>query len=371
MKLSGKNIIGTEVLRSEESFVATSPLDGTVLDGRFEMAGVADVDTAIRLALVAFESFGKSSGTSRADFLERIAAEIELLGDDLLQRAHLETGLPLARLTGERGRTVTQLKMFAALAREGSWVDARIDVALPLRQPLPRCDLRRMLVPLGPVIVFGSSNFPLAFSVAGGDTASALATGNPVLVKAHRGHPGTSELVALAVRRAVPAGHADSYPLDMLSEILNDRTGRLYLEMVEGRGIASSVATASDTRKYAGLFAFEAQTRGDSTPQTLEQAWYDVLEKLQKEPIGERELRKVKNRVAAGNYRRLQSNMSLLIQLAFVDTLLDWREINDGPKKYEAVTAEQIQQVAQKYFGSTNRSVATYQRETAEINPTP
>ena len=169
----------------------------------------------------------------------------------------------------------------------------------------------------------------------------------------------------------VPAGHADSYPLDMLSEILNDRTGRLYLEMVEGRGIASSVATASDTRKYAGLFAFEAQTRGDSTPQTLEQAWYDVLEKLQKEPIGERELRKVKNRVAAGNYRRLQSNMSLLIQLAFVDTLLDWREINDGPKKYEAVTAEQIQQVAQKYFGSTNRSVATYQRETAEINPTP
>ncbi|MEI6164376.1 MAG: pitrilysin family protein [Planctomycetota bacterium] len=177
---------------------------------------------------------------------------------------------------------------------------------------------------------------------------------------------------AIEIRyHTVPAGHADSYPLDMLSEILNDRTGRLYLEMVEGRGIASSVATASDTRKYAGLFAFEAQTRGDSTPQTLEQAWYDVLEKLQKEPIGERELRKVKNRVAAGNYRRLQSNMSLLIQLAFVDTLLDWREINDGPKKYEAVTAEQIQQVAQKYFGSTNRSVATYQRETAEINPTP
>ena len=177
---------------------------------------------------------------------------------------------------------------------------------------------------------------------------------------------------AIEIRyHTVPAGHADSYPLDMLSEILNDRTGRLYLEMVEGRGIASSVATASDTRKYAGLFAFEAQTRGDSTPQTLEQAWYDVLEKLQKEPIGERELRKVKNRVAAGNYRRLQSNMSLLIQLAFVDTLLDWREINDGPKKYESVTAEQIQQVAQKYFGSTNRSVATYQRETAEINPTP
>jgi NADP-dependent aldehyde dehydrogenase len=127
------------------------------------------------------------------------------LGDDLIERAHRETGLPEARLIGERGRTVGQLKQFAHVVREGSWVDARIDTAIPDRQPAPKPDLRRMLVPIGPVIVFGSSNFPLAFSVAGGDTASALATGNPVIVKAHSGHPGTSELVATAIVRAITA----------------------------------------------------------------------------------------------------------------------------------------------------------------------
>jgi len=128
-----------------------------------------------------------------------------VLGDELLKRAHLETGLPEARLTGERARTAGQLRLFAQIAREGSWVDARIDHAIPDRQPAPKPDLRRMLIPIGPVVVFGSSNFPLAFSVAGGDTASALATGNPVVVKAHSGHPGTSELVATAIRRAVIA----------------------------------------------------------------------------------------------------------------------------------------------------------------------
>src|SRR6185369_7462264 len=107
------------------------------------------------------------------------------------------------RLTGERGRTIGQLRLFAQVAREGSWVDARIDHAIPDRQPAPKPDLRRMLIPIGPVVVFGSSNFPLAFSVAGGDTASALATGNTVIVKAHSGHPGTSELVATAVRKAI------------------------------------------------------------------------------------------------------------------------------------------------------------------------
>lgn len=133
------------------------------------------------------------------------------MGDALPARARQETGLGIDRLTGERLRTVNQLRLFARIVREGSWVDARMDTALPDRQPLPRPDLRRMLVPIGPVVVFGSSNFPLAFSVAGGDTASALATGNPVVVKAHRGHPGTSEMVASAIVRAVekcgmPAG---------------------------------------------------------------------------------------------------------------------------------------------------------------------
>jgi predicted Zn-dependent peptidase len=161
----------------------------------------------------------------------------------------------------------------------------------------------------------------------------------------------------------VPGGHVDSYPLDMLAELLNDRTGRLYRGLVEGRGIASSARTESDTRKYAGLFSFEAETRGSAAPEALEQAWYEELKKIQEEEIPERELRKVKNRVAAGNYRRLENNMSLLVQLAFAEALLDWREINDGPRKYEAVTAADIQRVAKKYFAPTNRSVAVFKRQ--------
>ena len=165
----------------------------------------------------------------------------------------------------------------------------------------------------------------------------------------------------------VPAGHRDSYPLDMLAEVLNERTGRLYTSMVEGRGIAATASAGSDTRKYAGLFSFDAMTRGDATPEQLEQAWYEELVKLQTEKLPERELRKVKNRVAASNYRRLENNMSLLIQLAFSEALLDWEEINDGPAKYESVTAEDIQRVAKKYFDETNRSVAIYRRDTEQV----
>jgi predicted Zn-dependent peptidase len=161
----------------------------------------------------------------------------------------------------------------------------------------------------------------------------------------------------------VPAGHVDSYPLDMLAEILNDRTGRLSLGLVEGRGIAAAAQAASDTRKYAGLFAVSAQARGTATPEALEAAWYEELAKLQGEDIPERELRKVKNRVAAQNYRKLESNMSLFVQLAFAEAVLDWREINEGPAKYEAVTAADIRRVANTYFKASNRSVATYRRQ--------
>ena len=161
----------------------------------------------------------------------------------------------------------------------------------------------------------------------------------------------------------VPAGHVDSYPLDILAEIFNERTGRLYTGLVEGRGIAATARAASDTRKYAGLFSFEAQARGEATPEQLEQAWYEELAKLQEAEVPERELRKVKNRIAADNYRRLENNMSLLIQLAFAETLLDWREINEGPAKYEAVTATDIRRVANEYFKPTNRSVATFIRQ--------
>jgi len=206
MNPHGLNFIGARLAPgSGEILQASSPLDGQVLPGDFQLAGPAEVDAALTAAEAAFTTYRETPGAARAVFLERIGEEIVALGDDLIQRARAETGLPEARLLGERARTVGQLRLFAEAARDGSWVDARIDTALPDRQPLARPDLRRMLVPLGPVVVFGASNFPLAFSVAGGDTASALATGNPVVVKAHSGHPGTAELVAGAVRRAVVA----------------------------------------------------------------------------------------------------------------------------------------------------------------------
>ena len=185
-----------------ESFFAISPLDGKRLEPAFHAANLAEVEEAMRLAEAAFGVYRETTGKERAGFLERVADEIMALGDALIERANLETGLPPARLAGERARTVNQLKLFASVATEGSWVDARIDPAIPDRKPLPKPDLRRMLIPMGPVVVFGSSNFPFAYSVAGGDTASALATGNPVVVKAHSAHPGTSELVAGAVIRA-------------------------------------------------------------------------------------------------------------------------------------------------------------------------
>jgi len=202
--LHGRNLLGGVPLDSAgHPFHAISPLTGETLEPAFLEASLAEVDRAVTLADDAFGIYGKKSAEERAVFLETIAEEILAVGDALLQRANLESGLPLDRLTGERGRTVGQLRLFAAIVREGSWVDARIDPALLARQPLPRPDLRRMLVPLGPVAVFGASNFPLAFSVAGGDTASALAAGNPVIVKAHPAHPGASEMVGGAIVRAV------------------------------------------------------------------------------------------------------------------------------------------------------------------------
>lgn len=211
--LHGMNVVAGShrTAAGGRTFAAVSPLDGRELPGRFQFASAADVDDCMRAAEAAASAFAVTSNADRAALLEAIAEEILALGDTLLERAGLETALPAARLAGERGRTVGQLRLFAAAARDGAWVDARIDRALPDRQPLPRPDLRRMKLPLGPVVVFGSSNFPLAFSVAGGDTASALCTGNPVVVKAHRAHPGTSEMVADAITRAVdrcglPAG---------------------------------------------------------------------------------------------------------------------------------------------------------------------
>ena len=241
------------------TFRAISPLDGSELDPVFHESVPEDVNRALTQAEEAFGKYRRVGAEARAAFLERIAEEILALGDELLQRAHLETGLPLDRLTGERARTAGQLRLFAEVAREGSWVDARIDTALPDRKPLPRPDLRRMLLPLGPVVVFGSSNFPLAFSVAGGDTASALAGGNPVIVKAHRAHPGTSELVAGAIARAVV--HC-GLPHGVFS-MLHGAGAEIGVELVKHPFTRAAGFTGS---RYAGRSLFDAAARPDPIP---------------------------------------------------------------------------------------------------------
>ena len=194
------NFVGNEPVSGEaDSFSAFDPSLGESLPDEFTNVSVDQANQAVEKAAAAFSAYAALPPHRRADFLDAIAVEIEAIGDELIERAVLESGLPTGRITGERGRTTSQLRLFARLLREGSWVDARINKAMPDRQPLPRVDLRRMLVPLGPVVVFGASNFPLAFSVAGGDTASALAAGCPVIVKAHPAHPGTSSLVGQAI----------------------------------------------------------------------------------------------------------------------------------------------------------------------------
>lgn len=204
MEFLGSQFIGAATSKEGESgYRAVNPATGKEVEPQFTVATSAEVDRAVRVAREAMPALRTIDAERTAEFLDRIAEEIEGLGDELIQRAMLETGLPEGRLLGERGRTCAQLRLFAKVVREGSWVDARIDRAIPDREPAPKPDLRRMLVAMGPVVVFGASNFPLAFSVAGGDTASALAAGNSVVVKAHPAHPGTSEFVARAIGRAV------------------------------------------------------------------------------------------------------------------------------------------------------------------------
>ncbi len=201
--IDGAMLIGAEARQAETRFTSVDPSTGATLTPDFSSAGPDAVDAACALAAEAFPAFAATDPETRAAFLEGITEEILAIGDDLITRAMQESGLPRARLEGERGRTVGQLKLFAQVVRQGDWLDATIDPAMPDRQPLPRPDLRRMNVALGPVAVFGASNFPLAFSVGGGDTASALAAGCPVVVKGHPAHPGTGELVARAIARAV------------------------------------------------------------------------------------------------------------------------------------------------------------------------
>jgi 2,5-dioxopentanoate dehydrogenase len=203
MNLTGRNLIGFEESgNGTHTFFANNPTTQTALESAFFEATKEEVDKAVSKAESAFLTYKSTSNAERAAFLEAIAEEILNLGEELIQRCMAETALPEARLIGERGRTMNQLKLFATLVREGSWVDARIDTSIPDRQPVPKPDIRQMQIPLGPVGIFGASNFPLAFSVAGGDTTSALAAGCPVIVKGHPLHPGTSELVGKAILEA-------------------------------------------------------------------------------------------------------------------------------------------------------------------------
>ncbi|HVF46315.1 MAG TPA: aldehyde dehydrogenase (NADP(+)) [Pyrinomonadaceae bacterium] len=201
--LTGRSLIGFDRgSETRDTFTAFDPTTGSVVDPPFHSATMAELDRAAALAADARLAYVGLPGRERAAFLRRIADNIEALGDTLIARASLETALPATRFGGERARTCEQLRMFADLLDEGSWVDARIDRALPDREPVPKPDVRSMLRPLGPVAVFCASNFPLAYSVAGGDTASALAAGCPVIVIAHTAHPGTAELVGTALVQA-------------------------------------------------------------------------------------------------------------------------------------------------------------------------
>lgn len=203
--INGAVLIGSSETRTDATFHGVDPSSGAQLPTSFSEAGPAEVTAACALAAAAFPRFSTLEPGARASFLELVADEIMGIGDELIVTAMAESGLPRPRLEGERVRTVNQLRLFAEVVRQGEWLDATIDPAQPERTPAPRVDLRRMNVALGPVAVFGASNFPLAFSVAGVDTAAAFAAGCPVIVKGHPAHPGTGELVARVIKKAVAA----------------------------------------------------------------------------------------------------------------------------------------------------------------------
>ena len=220
MQILGETIIGQRTVRGQGGEVfALAAATGEQLTPVFGASTTDDVHAACELAEAAFDPYRHMSDEQRASFLDAIAQGLLDLGDTLTERVHLESGLPKPRLEGERMRTVNQLKLFASLLRDGRWHGAVLDSALPDRQPLPRADLRQRRIGVGPVAVFGASNFPLAFSVAGGDTASALAAGCPVIVKAHPAHLGTSELVGRVIQKAA----ADTGMPDGVFSLLIDK----------------------------------------------------------------------------------------------------------------------------------------------------
>lgn len=240
--ITGKNYIGNTLAgKGIKTFKTFNPQSNKENKTVFIEATVEEINEAVELALLAFKKYSKVSGAEKAAFLDTIADEILNLGEELIQTYCSETGLPEGRANGERGRMVGQLRSFAELVKEGSWVEATIDTAQPDRKPLPKSDLRKMMIPLGPVVVFGASNFAFAFSTAGGDTAAALAAGCPVIVKSHPMHSGTGELVSSAI---IKAAEKTGMPNGVFSN-LNGSSTDVGVNLVKHPGVKAVGFTGS------------------------------------------------------------------------------------------------------------------------------
>jgi NADP-dependent aldehyde dehydrogenase len=251
--ISGKNFIGNKTsAQGPITFHSFDPKTNTENPWLFYEANDEEIKEAVKLAGEAFKTFQNISGKKKALFLRAIADEMEALGDDLIKVYMTESGLPEGRAKGERGRTMGQLRMFADLVDEGEWVEASIDTALPDRAPVPKPDIRKMLHPLGPIVVFGSSNFPFAYSTAGGDTASSLAAGCPVIVKSHPMHAGTGELVATAILKAAKdTGMPNGVFSNLNSNSYHVGKALVQHPSVKGVGFTGSIAGGTALFKMA------------------------------------------------------------------------------------------------------------------------
>lgn len=242
MQLSGKNLIaGTESSETSDSFQAVNPATGETLETSFSEATQGEIDAAVTAAESAFDPFRNKLVESRADFLEAITEEVLALGDAFLEQTYAETGYPLPRCASERDRAINHTRQFAELIREGSWLDARIDLPDPTRKPFPKPDVRSLMQPVGPVAIFGASNFPIAISVLGADTMSALASGCPVVIKAHPAHPGTCEMAARAV---IAAAKRTNMP-DGIFSLVQGKGHEVGIHLVEHPGITAAAFTGS------------------------------------------------------------------------------------------------------------------------------
>ncbi len=253
--ITGKNYIGNELSSTGNTTYKTfNPRLNIENEFVFTEATTSEIDEAVALAIKAYKTFKNNTGKEKAAFLNAIADEILALDDELIQTYCSETGLPEGRAKGERGRTIFQLRSFADLVYEGSWVEATIDTDEPEREPMPKPDLRKMLIPLGPVVVFGASNFPLAYSTAGGDTAAALAAGCPIIVKSHPMHAGTGELVASAI---IKAAVKTNMPNGVFSN-LNSSGIEVGVQLVKHPGV-KAVGFTGSIRGGRALFDLASQ----------------------------------------------------------------------------------------------------------------